>query len=71
MILAPEGFKSSRLYDIGMHVPSRIIHSRHCKSLSVWWTGNTDALMYLANERHADFCQVDLTELQKFHLEFL
>lgn len=68
MILAPEGFKSSRLYDTGMHVPSRIIHSRHWKSLSVWWTGNTDALMYLAN---AEFCQVDLTELQKFHLEFL
>lgn len=68
MILAPEGFKSSHLYDTGMHDPSRIIHSRHWKSLSVWWTGNTDALMYLAN---ADFCQVDLTELQKFHLEFL
>lgn len=68
MILAPEGFKSSRLYDTGRHVPSRTIHSRHWKSLSVWWTGNTDALMYLAN---AEFCQVDLTELQTFHLEFL
>lgn len=54
MILAPEGFKYSSLYEIESHVPSRITHSRHGKSPDAWWRNNTctgtDALMYSAKE---------------------
>ena len=67
IILALESFKYSSPYEIGIHDPLRISHSRHCKSLRAWWIGNTntgtDVLMYLANEGHAGLSSGDLAEL--------